>query len=301
MRIRLAVPVVALAAVALIPADVTGQVRASERAMVSQTVDGTVITLEYSRPQAKGRAPLLGDVVRWDRPWTGANEATVLELNNDVTIEGVDVPAGRWSLWLVPSEDGPWEMFLDPRDELWHTARPGPTDDQIRFPVEGSVDGDHVEALTWTFPRVAPDGATMTLAWGAMRVPVDVEVEPSLETTVAAEHARPYVGSWSLRWQLTGEPEPPVPFDVSYDDAARELRVETVYPTPEGDRVEAELLLTRRAEGIFVPIILQDGEFFDTAAYLFFEFEFEDEQPTSFLVRWAADDSVIGTGERAGS
>lgn len=283
-----------LALFMLIPAEAPAQVRASERASVAQTVDGTVISLDYSRPQARGRSQIFGGPVRWDRPWTGANEATVLELNRDVTIQGREVPAGRWSVWLVPSQDVTWEMFLDPRADLWHTARPGPTDDQIRFPVEPK-DGEHVEALTWTFPHVASDGATMVLAWGTTRVPVDVEVGPSFETTVAADIARLYTGSWTLEYDFPGIPEDPVPFEVSYTEAG-ELRAQTVYPTPEGGMTETELILVRRAEGIFVPIILQDGEFFDTAAYLFLEFEFEDDRPVGLLVRWAENDAVIGSG-----
>lgn len=282
---------------ALFPAAVAGQVRASERAAVSQTVDGTVITVEYSRPQAKGRAPIFGGPVKWDRSWTGANEATTLDVSRDVTIQGREVPAGRWSLWLVPRQEGSWEMFLDPRTELWHTARPGPADDQIRFAVEPS-EGEHVEALTWSVPRVGPDGATMMLAWGTTRVPVEVGVEPRFETTIAEAAALPYVGEWSLRFQFPGLPEDPVPFDVAYTDD-RELRVQTIYPTPEGGMVPTELLLLQKAEGIFVPIILRDGEFFDTAAYLFFEFELEGDRPNGFLVRWAANDAVIGSGARA--
>jgi hypothetical protein len=77
-----------------------------------------------------------------------------------------------------------------------------------------------------------------------------------------------------------------------------ELRVRTIYPTPEDGMAETELLLLPKAEGIFVPAILRDGRFFDTAAYLFFEFEYESGRPVKFLVRWAADDAVIGSGIR---
>lgn len=295
---RLCAVVLGICALVLLPAAAAGQVRASERASVSQTVDGTVISLEYSRPQARGRAPLFGGIVKWDRPWTGANEASVLELNRDVTIQGVAVPAGRWSVWLVPRQTGPWELFLDPRAELWHTARPGLTDEQIRLTVE-AVAGEHVEALTWTFPRVAPGGATMELAWGTTRVPVDIEVEPFYATTVPAEQGRLYTGSWTLQFQLGGIPEDPAPFDVSYT-ADGELRVQTIYPTPEGGMMDTELVLLPKAEGIFVPLLLRDGRIFDTAAYLFFEFEFEDGRPTRFLVRWAENDAVVGRGERTG-
>ena len=287
-------------ALALLPTPASGQVRASERATVSQTVDGTVISLEYSRPQVKDRAPLFGGLVRWDSPWTGANEATVLEVNRDVTIQGRHVPAGRWSVWLVPREDGPWEFFLDPRPGLWHTSRPEPTEEQIRVPVT-AAEGEHVEALTWTFPRVAPDGATMELAWGTARVPVEIEVEPFYPTTVPEEQGRLYTGSWTWRFGTDTRPGEPASFDVTYT-ADGELRVRTLYPIPDVGMADSELILLPKAEGIFVPLILRDGRIYDTAAYLYFEFEFEEDGvPTRFVVRWASNDAVMGRGNRSDS
>ena len=165
---------------------------------MTQTVDGRVLTMEWARPRARARDPLFGGVVHWDEVWTpGANDATVLEVSRDVRIDGHEVPAGRWSVWLVVREEEPWEMVLDPRDDLWHTVHPGPTDDQIRFPVEPDR-GDHVEALLWYVPTVRRDGATLVMAWGTTRVAFDVEVEPTYGYTMTAEEAAPFLGEWEM-------------------------------------------------------------------------------------------------------
>jgi hypothetical protein len=85
------------------------QIRASERGSVSQTLDGTTITVDYSRPTARGRE-LFGALVPWDVTWTpGANWATTLEANKDIRINGVDVAAGRYSVWMTP-RDGSWTL-----------------------------------------------------------------------------------------------------------------------------------------------------------------------------------------------
>src|SRR5512138_77827 len=69
--------VLALAGVAQLGA----QVRASERGSVSQTVDGTVIEVDYGRPRLKGRIPF-GGIVHWGEVWTpGANSATTLRVS----------------------------------------------------------------------------------------------------------------------------------------------------------------------------------------------------------------------------
>ncbi|HEX5817332.1 MAG TPA: DUF2911 domain-containing protein, partial [Gemmatimonadales bacterium] len=61
------------------------QVRASERAEVKQTVDGTTITVNYARPRLRGRTDVFGTQVPWGEIWTpGANEATTLAVSKDV-------------------------------------------------------------------------------------------------------------------------------------------------------------------------------------------------------------------------
>ena len=60
------------------------QIRASEMATFTQMIDGTKISMSYSRPRGRGRDPLFGSVksVRWDEVWTpGANYATTFEVN----------------------------------------------------------------------------------------------------------------------------------------------------------------------------------------------------------------------------
>ena len=92
------------------------QIRASERGAVSQTVDGTVISLDYARPRARGRQRLFGGVVAWKEVWTpGANWATTLEVSRNVQINGQALPKGKYSVWLVVDSAGPWTLVLDPR------------------------------------------------------------------------------------------------------------------------------------------------------------------------------------------
>ncbi len=292
-----------LLALGISPKYAVGQVRASERASVAQTVDGTVITLDYSRPRARGRADLFGEVVKWGEVWTpGANDATRLTLSHDVKLGGRPIPAGSWSVWLVVSRDGPWELVLDPRDSLFHTAHPEPTEEQIRLPVDPDT-GEPVEVLTWSFPEIGSTGGVVELAWGDARVAIPFEVEPSLPLTVAREHALPYVGEWSLSFGGGGdagpgftEPPPPLDFDVRYEEDGT-LRVATWFPDPDEGMVSSELLLMRRAEGVFLPGIMEDGELWETLAETYLEFEVEGGRATAFVLR-GPDDQVFARGER---
>ena len=160
-----------LGAATLGPVPIHAQVRASEHAMVSQTVDGTVFTVEYFRPQVRGRTSVFGNVkvVAWGEVWTpGANWATTFEVNRDVTIDGHPVPKGKYTVWLVVRRDA-WTMVLDPRFPRYHEERPDSTADQVRWTVHPGA-GGFTEALTWSFPEVRPDGGRPSPSpfWAAM-------------------------------------------------------------------------------------------------------------------------------------
>ena len=66
--------------------------------------DGKTITVDYSRPSVKGRT-IFGGLVPFGKVWrTGANSATTLKTNTDLTIGGTSVPAGTYTLYSIPEE-----------------------------------------------------------------------------------------------------------------------------------------------------------------------------------------------------
>src|ERR1700744_2097898 len=87
---------------------IASQAKITPQHSTSQTITqkfglGT-ITLNYSRPNAKGRK-IFGYVEPYDKVWrTGANSATVLTFSDDVSIEGNKVPAGEYGLFSIPRE-----------------------------------------------------------------------------------------------------------------------------------------------------------------------------------------------------
>src|ERR1043166_8508411 len=105
MPVSRAIPRLALGLSLTLPAHARAQVRASEAASVSQTVDGTKLTIEYSRPRGRARDSLFGKVVPWGLTWTpGANFATTLEVSKDVRINGHPLAKGKYSVWMRSEE-----------------------------------------------------------------------------------------------------------------------------------------------------------------------------------------------------
>ena len=167
--------IAALSYVAIVsPAN--AQVKASEFATVSQTVDGAVITVTYSRPGVKGREPVFGGLVKFGDVWTpGANQSTTLELPRAANISGHAVPKGKYSVWMIPTA-GEWTVFLDARSDRFHTNRPNVSDAVAKWTVTPE-DAPAAEFLTWSFPAVRADGVLLSMAWGTKRVLMNVVLQ----------------------------------------------------------------------------------------------------------------------------
>jgi hypothetical protein len=185
----------------LLPVALAAQVRASERGSVSQTVDGTVITVDYARPVARGRDTLFGSVVHWGETWTpGANWATTLEVSRAVQLNGQPIPAGKYSMWMVPRADSAWTVFLSTKEKLFHTQKPDSASRFARFTVE-PLPGPRTDVLTWSFTEVDGEGAALQLQWGTTLVPLRVGVTPSRPVARAGRDLAPYVGTYRVRFE----------------------------------------------------------------------------------------------------
>jgi hypothetical protein len=185
-----------------VPADAPAQIRASERGSVSQTVDGTVVTVDYARPQARGRDSLFGRVVHPGDMWTpGANWATTLEVSRAVRLGGQAVPAGKYSVWMTPEKET-WTVYLHRNPRLFHTQKPKPEEMFLALPVTPEV-GEPAEVLSFDFPRVGRDRATLRFRWGITVVSLEVEVQPSRAARkLSTQETAPYLGSYTATMAL---------------------------------------------------------------------------------------------------
>jgi hypothetical protein len=242
---------VALLAVALLvaPSTASSQVRASELATVSQTIDGTRIMLEYSRPRARGRDTLFGTrAVHWGEVWTpGANWATTLDVSKPVTINRQRVPRGKYSVWFVVRKAGDWTMVLDTAVRRFHMNPPDTNATRIRIPVrpQGAT---FAEVLTWSFPAVRMNGTTLLFAWERVQVPIEIDVEPSLVTTLPAADAAPFIGSYTYTENDSlGKPAKVMTFTVTHEDGTLKGRFDP------DDPYFRKFALVRIAPDWFVP------------------------------------------------
>ncbi|WCT11249.1 DUF2911 domain-containing protein [Mucilaginibacter jinjuensis] len=76
------------------------------------TKNGVAIEVAYSQPAVKGRT-IGTDIAPYGKVWrTGANEATTISFNKNVTLEGKALPAGKYSLYTIPGEKE-WVIIIN--------------------------------------------------------------------------------------------------------------------------------------------------------------------------------------------
>jgi hypothetical protein len=141
--------------------------RPSPPAQAKETIaSGAVVTIDYSQPSVKGRTigkdlePKAGEVWR-----TGANEATVFEVNKAVKIEGQDLPAGKYGLFTIAGENE-WTIIFNKTWKQWGAYDYKQADDVLRVKVKPGKAGSFAEKMTFT---VGKDGV-VTLLWGDLKV-----------------------------------------------------------------------------------------------------------------------------------
>jgi len=281
----------------LVPATIAhAQVRASERGGVFQEVNGTTISVEFGRPEARGRADIYGGLIPWGKVWTpGANWATTLEVDKDVTVGGQVLKKGKYSVWMQVEPDS-WTVVLDPKPRLFHTTPPPFDSAQIRFPVmPAAVSGP--EILTWSFTKVSPVGATLQMAWAGKAVSFEVKVAPVPIPPVPERVASRYVGTYQVIFGpgsggRTIPDDAPPEWVVRYDGGR--LVADWAHPP---FPVWRHLLLIPIAEDWFHPAALVDGALYDVITDLTVEVAVTDGRATGFEIR-GPNDAIVGRGRR---
>ena len=149
--------------------------RPSPPATAEITLKGKKISIDYSQPSLKGRK-VGQELAPYGKVWrTGANEATALNTEIDLTIGGVKVPAGKYTLYTLPSE-GTWKLIINKQTGQWGTVY-NEGQDLARVDMKKSALPQSVEQFTISFDKKGEGVADLNLDWENTRVSVPVKAE----------------------------------------------------------------------------------------------------------------------------
>jgi tetratricopeptide (TPR) repeat protein len=153
----------------------------SQLAVNKQRVGLTDITITYHRPVVNGRK-IWGALVPFGEVWrAGANENTIIEFSDPVSVEGQALAKGVYGLHMIPTADS-WTVIFSKMSSAWGSYTYKQEEDALRVNVKPRPI-EMEEALEFEFEDLKLDSATVTLKWEKLAVPFKVAI--NAEATVA--------------------------------------------------------------------------------------------------------------------
>ena len=144
--------------------------KASPAATATGKINGANITINYSSPAVKGRQ-IWGGLEKYDKVWrAGANEATTFETDKDIKVEGKNLPAGKYSFFLIPRESGTWTAIFNKEPKQWGAGKYDESKDALRVDVKTKTLAETQERLVY---NITAKG--FSLNWDKISVPVSLK------------------------------------------------------------------------------------------------------------------------------
>jgi tetratricopeptide (TPR) repeat protein len=162
------------------------------RAMVSEEVGITSITIKYGRPDVNKREGKIygdGNLVTYGfsttnfitgkptSPWrAGANENTAITFEHDVKVEGKEIKAGTYGLHIALAADKATLIFSN-QSEAWGSFYYEEKNDVLRVDVKPVLLDKSVEWLKYEFIEHREKYCVIALQWEKLSIPFKVEVD----------------------------------------------------------------------------------------------------------------------------
>lgn len=191
----------------------------NQKSKVIQYIGPVEVSISYSSPDVHGpngedrTGKIWGEVAHYGfidqnfgtskaAPWrAGANENTVFTVSHDVKIEGKELKAGTYGLFLAVSKEGPYTWIFSKNSSSWGSYFYDSKEDALRVDVT-PLDAPYKEWLTYGFEDRLPSSANAYLRWEKKRIPFKIEVPNINEIYVSKmrEELRSMTGFKQENW-----------------------------------------------------------------------------------------------------
>jgi hypothetical protein len=145
------------------------------RGMAEVTLSGVKVSVEYGRPEMKGRDMLAmapaGFVWRF-----GSNKSTTFTTEADLMFGDKSLAKGSYSAWIKHVEGDSWSLILNSEVGIWGAPGAKRENDVLEVPLTYSVEDEMVERLTVRLMDMEGQGA-LGLGWGTHRLIVGFSVK----------------------------------------------------------------------------------------------------------------------------
>ena len=165
------------------------QKRVSPHDTISTVIDGNRVTIVYGRPYTKdphtGEArKIWGGLVPYGQIWrTGSDEATLLITQKPISFGDTTIPAGAFTLWTLPNEDGTAKLAINKQIGQWGVGRGDPKQvydeslDVARINLKKDAIDRPVDQFTMAIEKNPSGGGLLKLVWESTQFSVPFTVK----------------------------------------------------------------------------------------------------------------------------
>ena len=133
------------------------------------------IHIDYSSPGVRDRI-IFGGLLVYDQVWqAGAHNATWVETNKDLTIEGKELKAGKYGFFVIPNEEE-WTIIFNTNWNQHGKDEYDEKDDVLQFKVTPKISEEVQEHLEYKIVRTSDVSGIMSLSWEKVVVEFPFEV-----------------------------------------------------------------------------------------------------------------------------
>ena len=164
------------------PLDAQGRARISPHDTTNATIEGDEITIVYGRPYTKdpktgAKRKIWGGLVPFDKVWRlGADEATLLTTKNPLELGGKSIPAGSYTLFMLPHNEKSATLIVNKQVGQWGTKY-DEKQDFARVDMKGEPASSPADQLAIAIDSNPSGGGTIKVTWETTQYSVDFKVQ----------------------------------------------------------------------------------------------------------------------------
>lgn len=157
--------------------------RVSPTRTAKASIDGADVSVTYGAPYTKDPktgAPrkIWGGLVPYGKVWrTGANEATTLTTTKNLEIGGTTIPAGTYTLFTIPGENGPSKLIINKQTGQWGTKY-DEAQDFARLDLTKKTTDKQIDQFEMAILTEPNEGRKLSMRWENTEFSVPLKVKP---------------------------------------------------------------------------------------------------------------------------
>ena len=152
------------------PIDAQERARISPHDITKATIDGDEIEIVYGRPYTKNpktgeKRKIWGELVPFEKVWRlGADEATLLTTKTPLELGGKSIPAGSYTLFMLPHNEKSATLIVNKQVGQWGTKY-DEKQDFARLDMNGEPASSPADQLAIAIDSNPSGGGTIKVTW----------------------------------------------------------------------------------------------------------------------------------------